>query len=168
MLTPREAAIVRELPRVAALVLESAARLRRLGDRPSRTGGLSAVRRQVLGSLLEAGRSVPRIATALGVTRQSVQRVADELVAGGLASFQPNPRHLRSPLLVPTPRGRELIVGGAEAAQVIDLRLGSAIGEPDLPPLIAALERLLASLRELEGSAAQAAGSLDPSAGAPS
>jgi DNA-binding MarR family transcriptional regulator len=35
--------------------------------------------------------TVPSIARRLGITRQSVQRVADELVAEGLASFQPNP-----------------------------------------------------------------------------
>jgi DNA-binding MarR family transcriptional regulator len=41
----------------------------------------------------------------MGLTRQSVQRVADALVAEGLCQYLPNPAHRRAKLLAPTERG---------------------------------------------------------------
>ncbi|MER6971714.1 MarR family transcriptional regulator [Nocardioides sp. NPDC000445] len=50
--------------------------------------------------------TVPDIARKLGLQRQSVQRVADELVRDGLARYEENPRHRRSPLLAATAAGK--------------------------------------------------------------
>jgi DNA-binding MarR family transcriptional regulator len=45
----------------------------------------------------------------LGVTRQSVQRVVDLLVADGLAELLPNPDHARSPIVPLTALGLETL-----------------------------------------------------------
>ena len=56
------------------------------------------------------------IARTLGLTRQSVQRVADDAVKLGLATYRSNPKHSRASLLAPTKKGRAA-VEAAQAAQ---------------------------------------------------
>lgn len=69
----------------------------RMGQTPARWRLLSEA------SLGE--RSVPQLARRLELTRQSVQRTADQLTAEGLARYHANPDHVRSPHLVLTRRG---------------------------------------------------------------
>jgi DNA-binding MarR family transcriptional regulator len=59
-------------------------------------------------SAIEGGRTIPQLARSLGITRQSVQRVADRLVERSLAFYEPNPGHRRSPLLKETAVGAEV------------------------------------------------------------
>jgi DNA-binding MarR family transcriptional regulator len=66
---------------------------------------LTAARWQVLGAVLRAPDSVSGIARQMGLTRQSVQRLADALVNDRLAEYLSNPTHRRSKLLRPTPLG---------------------------------------------------------------
>jgi DNA-binding MarR family transcriptional regulator len=54
------------------------------------------------------GRTVPSIARQIGLSRQSVQRIADLLAEARLARFEANPDHRRSPLLRPTDEGLRL------------------------------------------------------------
>ncbi|HET8726173.1 MAG TPA: helix-turn-helix domain-containing protein, partial [Alphaproteobacteria bacterium] len=63
------------------------------GDTLVRDTGLTSARWQVLGALAEHGapRTVSQIARAMGLTRQSVQRVTDDLHDSGLVEFLPNP-----------------------------------------------------------------------------
>jgi DNA-binding MarR family transcriptional regulator len=50
-------------------------------------------------------RTVPQIARRMGMTRQGVQRIANQLVEDGLAEFAANPHHRSSPVLKLTPEG---------------------------------------------------------------
>jgi DNA-binding MarR family transcriptional regulator len=59
----------------------------------------------VLGAVLREPLTVSGIARVMGLTRQSVQRLADALVGDGLAEYLPNPAHRRAKLLRPTERG---------------------------------------------------------------
>lgn len=77
--------------------------------------GQTPARWQVLGGIWGAPRTVPQIARRMGLTRQSVQRVANALEDEGLAVFLSNPEHQRSPLLSLTDRGTEVIEGIDEA-----------------------------------------------------
>ncbi|WP_238072176.1 MarR family winged helix-turn-helix transcriptional regulator, partial [Rhodococcus zopfii] len=79
--------------------------------------GLTAARWQVLGAVLREPLPVAGIARAMGITRQSVQRIADLLVAQGLAEYAPNPAHRRAKLVAPTAAGRAAIerIGPAHA-----------------------------------------------------
>lgn len=78
-----------------------------LGDRMVAGLGLSTARWQVLGSVGEKARdqSVAMIARNLGLSRQAVQRVVNELVRDGLAAYAPNPHHKRAKLVRMTERG---------------------------------------------------------------
>jgi DNA-binding MarR family transcriptional regulator len=49
--------------------------------------------------------TVPRIAHMRPTSRQRMQRLADELAAGGLVRFIDNPKHRRSKLVQLTPKG---------------------------------------------------------------
>ncbi|HLL35848.1 MAG TPA: MarR family transcriptional regulator [Streptomyces sp.] len=111
--------------------------------------GLTAARWQVLGAVLREPLPVAGIARAMGITRQSVQRIADLLVARGLAEYRPNPAHRRAKLLAPTEAGRAAIdriqPGHASYAD----RLAEVFGEAELAAAVAALERLSRVLDEL-------------------
>ena len=50
-------------------------------------------------------RTVPQIARRMGMTRQGVQRIANQLVEDGLAAFATNPHHRSSPVLELTAEG---------------------------------------------------------------
>ena len=84
----------------------------------SRPAGLTAASWQVLGAVLQEPIPVAAVAREVGVTRQSVQRLADILVERGLAAYQPNPAHRRAKLLSPTADGRNAVrrIGPAHAA----------------------------------------------------
>lgn len=80
--------------------------LEAVGNGIARPTGLSVARYQVLAAVEAEAAPVVTIASQLGHTRQSVQRVADLLVDDGLACYRPNPAHQRAKLLEATPSGR--------------------------------------------------------------
>jgi DNA-binding MarR family transcriptional regulator len=82
----------------------------------------------------------------MGITRQSVQRIADILAERGLAEYLPNPAHRRAKLLTPTEAGRAAIarIGPGHAAAAA--RQANAHGEQPLADAVAALQALSAAL----------------------
>lgn len=72
--------------------------------------GLTSARWQVMGAVAEASGGLPvaGIARNMGLVRQSVQRIADELANEGLLCFAPNPHHRRAKLVQLTERGAAL------------------------------------------------------------
>ena len=120
----------------------------------ARPAGLTAAWWQVLGAVLREPLPVAGVARAMGITRQSVQRIADLLVERGLAEYRPNPAHRRAKLLAPTEEGRAAIarIGPGHAAYAD--RLADAFGEAELAAAVEALERLSKALDELGPPAA--------------
>jgi DNA-binding MarR family transcriptional regulator len=96
---------------IAARVLEESLALARLvrqkREQLSRAEKQSRSRWDVLAAI-GSGRTVPSIARQMGLSRQSVQRLADVLAEARLARFEPNPDHRRSPLVTPTEEGLRL------------------------------------------------------------
>ncbi|OEV19598.1 MarR family transcriptional regulator, partial [Streptomyces nanshensis] len=94
---------------------------------------------------------VSGIARAMGITRQSVQRIADLLVERGLAAYEPNPAHRRAKLLAPTPAGRTAVAGidpgHAELARRLSEELG---GDPEFVRVAEALRRLSGAMAALQ------------------
>ncbi len=98
---------------VTALILDVFrlnGRLQLAGDRLVSELGLTSARWQILGAIAYADRpeSVAWHARAMGVHRQGVQRIVNELNREGVVEFQPNPHHKRAHLVVLTQRGRKL------------------------------------------------------------
>ncbi|MFB6717169.1 MULTISPECIES: MarR family winged helix-turn-helix transcriptional regulator [unclassified Streptomyces] len=118
----------------------------------ARPMGLTAAWWQVLGAVLVEPLSVSGIARAMGITRQSVQRIADLLVGNGLAEYVPNPAHRRAKLLSPTEEGRAAVSridpGHAEFAA----RLAAELGEAQLAETARVLERLSAAVEAVTGN----------------
>ena len=77
------------------------------GDSLSKDLGLTSARWQVLAAMAGGALTVSQAARRMGLTRQSVQRVADDLVHHGLATKQHNPDHKRAPLIDATPLGNQ-------------------------------------------------------------
>ena len=78
------------------------------GDDMTEALGLTSARWKVIGviALSNSGLTVPGIARVLGQSRQAVQRITDVMVTDGLLSYQSNPKHKRSVLVVLTEEGK--------------------------------------------------------------
>lgn len=81
------------------------------GDRLSQPLGLTSARWQVLGAIGIAGHpmSVAQIGRRMGVSRQAVQRIANDLEALGFIAFKNNPDHARAKLVEPTAKGSKAL-----------------------------------------------------------
>jgi DNA-binding MarR family transcriptional regulator len=100
----------------------------------------------VLGAVLETPLPVAGIARAMGITRQSVQRIADLLVDQGLAEYLPNPSHRRAKLLRPTAEGLAAVRRIHPAHAVLARRLAHELGMDGFARTLDALRRLSAAL----------------------
>jgi DNA-binding MarR family transcriptional regulator len=80
------------------------------GDKLVSDIGLTSARWQVLGAIAMRQEPAPvvRLAEAMGLARQSVQRIVDELAAEGVLAFADNPRHRRAKLVKLTAKGGAL------------------------------------------------------------
>jgi DNA-binding MarR family transcriptional regulator len=108
----------------------------------ARPAGLTAAWWQVLGAVLREPLPVSGIARAMGITRQSVQRIADLLVDKGLAEYRPNPAHRRAKLLAPTAEGLAAVGRIDPGHAAFADRLAEAFGEGELAAAVEVLERL--------------------------
>lgn len=115
----------------------------------AKPAGLTAARWQVLGAVLREPLSVAGIARAMGITRQSVQRIADLLAAQGLAEYVPNPAHRRAKLLRPTEAGSAAIARINPGHAALATRLAEQLGEAAFAETARVLERLSAALDTL-------------------
>jgi DNA-binding MarR family transcriptional regulator len=52
--------------------------------------------------------TVPTVARVLAVSRQAVQRLADDLARTGIVELRPNPHHAKAPIIFMTPEGQRL------------------------------------------------------------
>lgn len=70
--------------------------------------GLTGARMRVAGVLEKSGaaRTVPQVARRLGLSRQAVQRLADDMAERGLVTWIDNPDHQRARLLQLSGQGR--------------------------------------------------------------
>jgi DNA-binding MarR family transcriptional regulator len=117
------------------------------GDALAKPSGQTSARWQVLAAAENAPATVARIARMLGVTRQSVQRVADLLEHDGLTAYDDNPQDLRAKLVRLTPRGRSTLAAIQAAQCKWADELGAEIGELDLRRATRVLERIALTLR---------------------
>ncbi|MFF8269522.1 MarR family winged helix-turn-helix transcriptional regulator [Streptomyces sp. NPDC016562] len=115
----------------------------------ARPAGLTAAWWQVLGAVLHEPLPVAGIARAMGITRQSVQRIADLLVAKGLAEYVPNPAHRRAKLLRPTEEGRAAVARITPGHASLASRLAAELGDPAFSETVHVLERLSKALDTL-------------------
>ena len=120
-------------------------RLLMSGDRLVAPLGLTSARWQVLGAiaLAEQPQPVAWLARSMGLNRQGVQRLVNEMIEDGLVETRPNPHHRRAHHVVLTKRGRDAYEAAArlQAPWVTDLVKGLSRDE------IATALRVAATLR---------------------
>jgi len=120
------------------------------GDAMAAPAGQTGARWRVLAAIDRAPLTVPQIARAWWLSRQSVQRVADVLVEEGFAVYEENPGHRRSKLLRITPKGSSSLRSIRRAQRTWADDLGGEIGESDLRTANAILARVVEGLSRRE------------------
>jgi DNA-binding MarR family transcriptional regulator len=121
--------------------------LREAGERIAARAGQTHARRMVL-QAAGAGATVPDIARRLGLHRQGVQRIADELVAEGLARYDENPRHRLSKRFIVTDLGSAALSMITEAHTAWITALENETADIDWSRLGTDLTRLVQTLQE--------------------
>ncbi|MET8752213.1 MarR family transcriptional regulator [Streptomyces sp. NPDC004667] len=139
-----------EMALLVAEIYEAAGALRRSGEAIAAAEGQTQARWQVLSAVSEQPVSVPSAARRLGVARQNVQRIANELTKEGLAAFTANPDHRTSPLLTLTPEGRRVLQAITTRAHASHRRIGARIPEADITAARALLCDLTQAVRQLD------------------
>lgn len=110
---------------------------------------LTPARWQVLGAVLDEALPVAEIArrVGLGLARQSVQRVADDLVAHDWARWEENPHHRRAKLLAASDRGIDAVRAMAAEQHRWADAVGAEIGLDDLERLADLIQRVIEASR---------------------
>lgn len=98
------------------------------GNRLTKPVGMTSARWQVMGAVAGSKHSltVAQIARRMGLARQGVQRIVNDLVEANLVSLEENIDHKRSPLVTITDAGAEVMneIDAAQAAWVNGLTKG--------------------------------------------
>ena len=116
------------------------------GDRLVAGLGLTSARWQVLGAIALAERPQPVawLARNMGLNRQGVQRIVNEMRDEGLLELQPNPHHRRAHLVVLTKRGKETF----EAATKLQVPWVNTLADGVSLKDLATTQRVVAQLCE--------------------
>jgi DNA-binding MarR family transcriptional regulator len=127
------------------------------GDRLTAPLGLNSARWQVLGAIRAEGQplNVAQIGRRIGISRQNVQRIANDLERLGFVTFQENPDHKRAKLVVLTPSSLKTL----EKLEVIQAtwanELASGIGESTLRQTVETLTEIRQRCEAIERAARQ-------------
>ncbi|MYW30791.1 MarR family winged helix-turn-helix transcriptional regulator [Streptomyces sp. SID2119] len=140
------------LSRAALTVFRLNGQFLGVAEELAKPGGLTAAWWQVLGAVLREPLPVAGIARTMGITRQSVQRIADLLVGRGLAEYVENPAHRRAKLLRPTAAGREAVSRITPSHAQFAARLAAELGAEGFAEAVEVLERLTGALESAAGT----------------
>lgn len=116
------------------------------GDRLVAKLDLTSARWQVLGAVAysEMPQPVAWLARSMGLNRQGVQRIVNELRTEGFVELKPNPNHRRAHFVVLTKRGRSIF----EAAERLQEPWVNSLAEGLSIKDIATAMRVAETLRE--------------------
>ncbi len=128
-------------------VIQLEAHFSRAGEAIAAAGGQTLARWLALEMVADAPATVAQIARRLGLTRQSVQRVADLLEQDRLTRYAVNPAHQRSQLVRITPLGRKTLSTIQRAQREWADRVGGEIGEAELRQASLVVENLTRILK---------------------
>lgn len=150
MMSERQQIVNNSLGEIALLVAdiyEAAGLFRRAGESIAEGEGHSQARWQVLSALSGPPLTVPQAARRLGITRQGVQRVANDLIGAELVRLLPNPDHRSSPLLELTPGGRQTLERITERAQAFHATLIPSVDATSLAQTRQVLHILIEAMK---------------------
>lgn len=113
------------ISRLAFQILRLSADIATAGDELAKPVGQTSARWQVLAAADHEPSTVADIARALGLTRQSVQRVADLLATDKLVKYEDNPEHQRAKLVRLTTAGSNTL----QAIQTAQIEWANALAK---------------------------------------
>jgi len=118
------------------------------GDRLVADIGLTSARWQVLGAVMMSPVPLPvaHLARNMGLSRQGVQRIANELVADGLADFAANPHHARAQLVIATEKGQRAYDEAMKRQRPWAADLGRSLARDELAVALKVLQSFRAHL----------------------
>jgi DNA-binding MarR family transcriptional regulator len=128
-------------------VIRLEAHFSRAGEAIAATAGQTLARWLTLEMVADEPATVAQIAKRLGLTRQSVQRIADLLEHDGLTVYLDNPAHATSRLVRLTPLGRKTLLAIQAAQREWSNRVAGSIGEANLRHAAGVVERLTEALK---------------------
>ncbi len=131
-------------------VYELAGQSRRTSEALARELEQTAAGWHLLSVVSDGPRTVASAARRLGLTRQSVQRVADDLVSTGQVALRDNPDHSRAPLVTLTDRGGTTLMALVHSSEGNRRALleGAQITADQLTQARTVLARLLSALSD--------------------
>lgn len=114
------------------------------GDRLVSDLPLTSARWQVLGAVGMAPDALPvaQIARNMGLSRQAVQRLVNELAEQGVVSFLLNPHHQRAKLVILTPNGRSVYAAAMQRQGPWAATLAQDLDPQDISTAISVLRTL--------------------------
>jgi DNA-binding MarR family transcriptional regulator len=123
------------------------------GDQLTKDIGLTSARWQVLGAiaLAHAPQPVAHIARRMGITRQSVQRIVNELKREGFLELASNPHHQRALLVTLTEKGSTAYAATTSRQIPWANRLASKLTQRNLEAAVEVLRTLSDQLHERAG-----------------
>ena len=139
-----------DVARLVADLYEVAGALRTAGETIAAAHGQTQARWQVLSVVSLPPMTVASAARRLGVTRQNVQKIANDLVRDGLAEWRPNPDHRTSHLLALTPAGEQTLAKIASEAAAFHHRIAASLTDREVKAARAFARKLLDGLHEFE------------------
>ena len=130
------------------------ARLLVAGDHLVGGLGLTSARWQMIGCIAAADRprTVASLARELGVSRQAVQRIANDMSREKITAFCTNPKHKRAQLVVLTDRGQKLFEQALMLQRPWAARLATNLSKEQIQTSCEAMDALIDSLASGEQS----------------
>ena len=114
------------------------------GNRLTKPYGLTSARWQVMGAIDIAGHplTVSQVSRRMGLSRQAVQRIVNDLVESQMVELQPNPDHKRAPLVSISKTGAETMARIDQAQIAWVNELANSFSERQLTKTTQALEAI--------------------------
>jgi DNA-binding MarR family transcriptional regulator len=138
-MTSPSATLLRQLTRA---VFAAQSSVLRHGDRANAAAGQSSARWRVMFNIAQGRGTVAEIARETDYARQSVQRIADTLVADGLATYAPDPGDRRRQIISLTAEGSALLAQMEADFDRWSKRLVGALGKENVTTTIEHLHEL--------------------------
>jgi DNA-binding MarR family transcriptional regulator len=113
--------------------------------------GLTSARWQVLGAiaLAPAAETVARLARSMGLHRQGVQRIVNELLAEGIVALEDNPHHRRARLVRLTKTGEHLFRAAGQRQRPWARHLAKGLDERTIDMMRLTLQALRKKLERM-------------------
>jgi DNA-binding MarR family transcriptional regulator len=131
-------------------LFEAAAVGRRIGEEYAARAGQTQARWQTLWTIEVGPFTVPQIARRLGVSRQHILRMTNDLATEGLVELVPNPDHKTSPLVTLTAAGRDTLAAINKAARSSNNAIQREFTPENVAHLRALLRQFTAIIKDAE------------------